>query len=35
LVDFQVAFVDTFKELVSRSKEHEEVMQALAIRCLG
>ena len=35
LVDFQVAFVDTFKELVRRSKEHEEVMQALAIRCLG
>ena len=35
LVDFQVAFIDAFKELVSRSKEHEEVMQALAIRCLG
>ena len=35
LVDFQIAFVDAFKELVSRSTEQEEVMQALAVRCLG
>ena len=35
LVDFQIDFVETFKELITRSTEQEEVMRAMAIRCLG
>ena len=35
LVDFQLDFVDTFRELVSRPNDHEEVLRAMAIRCLG
>lgn len=35
LVDFQLTFVEAFQELVSRPREQEEVMRAMAIRCLG
>ena len=35
LLDFQLAFVDTFKALLTQPTEQEAVLRALAVRCLG
>ncbi len=35
MLDFQLAFVDAFRKLVSRSREQHEVMRSLAIQCLA
>lgn len=35
LIDFQLEFVEAFRGIINRPKEHHNVMRELAIRCLG